>query len=154
METNMKKAKLISLLVLAMTTSKVFAYTSSAHVCNKTPDTNFEFKLVYNHQANVIGADSYDFILTPEGCKDINFYMEDSSLITANDDDLLFVDQKNPHNSFHIKNSDYNLGAGKHNSILDSFYMPNYSYGDYIPGLSNDNNTDQNQEMHFNIYQQ
>lgn len=124
----MKTTKLIYFLFMILAAAKSFAtFDSSAVVCNYTKSTDFNFQLNYHYQADVIGDDSYKFTLSHGTCHTIHFWMrEDSSYET--DDDLMFTDQSNLRNSFHIKAiSDW--GADQTDRFsLRQFDMPGFSF--------------------------
>ncbi len=146
----MKTAKLISLLFMSLVAAKSFAYTSHAHVCNKTSDT-FQFKLVYKYQADVNTPDSYQFTLPPGQCHTIGFYMLDTgNYVNVNDDDLMFQDQINPKNTFHIKNDYYCNGSDETYATIELYYfnMPGYIRTDYQDGKMNNPN---DSDMYFTI---
>jgi opacity protein-like surface antigen len=74
METNMKKAKLISLLFMSICSTAVFAdIMQTVHLCNNTQNTNFHFENSYSYQINEIAPDAKDFWLNPSECKDLQF---------------------------------------------------------------------------------
>lgn len=123
----MKTTKLIYSLFMILAAAKSFAtFDSSAIVCNYTKSTDFNFQLNYHYQANVIGDDSYSFILSHGTCHTIYFWMREDSYYET-DDDLMFTDQSNLHNSFHVKATSNRGDAQIDNFSLRQFEMPGFS---------------------------
>lgn len=123
----MKITKLIYSLFMVLVAAKSFAsFDSSAVVCNYTKSTDFNFQLNYHYQADVIGEDSYKFTLAHGACHTIHFWMREDDTYET-DDDLMFTDQSNLHNSFHIKATS-NWGAAQIDDFsLKQFDMPGFS---------------------------